>query len=254
MNRIRTEMRGAVAMIVLSRPDRRNALDREAVDDLLEAVQRAGHDKAIAAVVIRSDGDDFCAGADLHALRAMLDEPLRVHEDDANALGALFLELRTIPVPTIAAVRGRVLAGGAALACACDIVLAHENSVFGFPEVAIGFVPAMAMAIVARCVGEKMATDLALTGRRVGAEEAKAMGLISRVLPAADFESGVDALGLQLASAPRGAMATTKALLHQLSDAAFSDAMRHGASVNAAARLTPEFREGVLRFSQGKGR
>jgi methylglutaconyl-CoA hydratase len=249
MNRIRVETQGAVGTIILARPDRRNALDRQAADELLAAVQDLGRAEPVRVIVLRADGKDFCAGADLLALKAMLDEPLHVHEADARALGEVFLALHTSDKPTVAIVNGRALAGGAGLATSCDMIIAHESAVFGYPEVAIGFVPAMAMALLVRCVGERTAFDLVATGRRVGAAEAERIGLISRCIPAEEFEAHTVEIIATLAKVAPLAFATTKKLLHDIRHLDITESIAAGAHANAHARLTDEFRAGVLRFT-----
>jgi methylglutaconyl-CoA hydratase len=154
LNRIATALDGAVGRVTLARPDRRNALDREAADDLREAIRAFAGNPSVRVIVLQSSGDDFCAGADLRALRENLDAPLAQHEADARALADVFLSLHNAYMPTVALVRGLALAGGAALATACDIVVAAESARFGYPEVAIGFVPAIALTFLVRAVGE----------------------------------------------------------------------------------------------------
>jgi methylglutaconyl-CoA hydratase len=252
VNRIRVETDGPVATVFLARPDRKNALDREAADDLANAIAQMESQPEVRVIVLRGDGDDFCAGADLNALHSMLAEPLSVHEEDARALGAVFLALHNCGKPTVAVVRGKALAGGAGLATSCDMILAHENALFGYPEVAIGFVPAMAMVLLVRSVGERVALDLVSTGRRISAAEAQQLGLVSRTFSEADFETGSSAVIATLAAAPALAMQTTRKLLHELRTMSVADGMESAIQVNARARLTDDFRNGVLRFTRRK--
>jgi methylglutaconyl-CoA hydratase len=233
---------------VLDRPDKRNALDRTLVEALAEALDRCADDPAVRVVAISGAGRDFCAGADLEALAGMLDAPPSAHHDDAAALGAVFLRLRALPVPTVALVRGRALAGGAGLATACDIVVADEAAEFGYPEVRVGFVPAMVMTMLRRSVGERRAADLVLTGRRLGAREAEAWGLVSRVLPTAQFDDEAERLLAGMARQPAEAVTRTKALLYALDGEPFAAGIARGVEANVAARATTAFREGVQAF------
>ena len=188
MTRIRLLKDGAIGRVVLARPEKKNALDRQAADDLFAALAQFESDATIRAIHLAADGDDFCAGADLEALERTLDAGTEVHRADAEALGRVFLAIRALMKPVVCSVRGRALAGGAGLATACDIVLAHEDAEFGYPEVRVGFVPAKVMTMLRRAVGEKHAADLVLTGRVINAEEAERIGLVSRVVPAATFD------------------------------------------------------------------
>lgn len=250
LRRIRVERDGAVARIVLARPEQKNALDRQMVDDLQAALREAATSADVNVVAITADGADFCAGADLKALAAMLDAAPDEHYEDAAALGAVFVRMRQMRKPVVAVVRGRALAGGAGLATACDIVLAHPEAEFGYPEVRVGFVPAMVMTMLRRSVGEKHAFDLVATGRRIRADEAERIGLVSRVLSGSDFESEAAAVVAELARAPSSAVQLTKRLFYSLDGVPFDDGIRLGARTNVEARSTEAFRAGVRRFAR----
>jgi methylglutaconyl-CoA hydratase len=234
---------------MLARPEKKNALDRQTADELQSAFDKFGADPAVRVIVLSGQGDDFCAGADLEALEQMLAEGLKAHLLDAQALGKVFITMRTIQKPIVAVVRGRALAGGAGLATACDIVLAHADAVFGYPEVRVGFVPAMVMTMLRRSVGEKRAFDLVATGRRISATEALSMGLVSRVVAAATFDSEVETAIGELAGSPATAMAITKRLFYSLDTLDFREGIALGAKTNVEARSTDDFREGVKRFT-----
>ncbi|HET7586248.1 MAG TPA: enoyl-CoA hydratase/isomerase family protein [Gemmatimonadaceae bacterium] len=249
MSRVRTSRAGAVGRVTLARPDKKNALDRTMVDELADAMRAMADDPAVRVVLLDADGPDFCAGADLAALAAMLDATPEVHADDAEALGRVFIAIREMAKPVVAAVRGRALAGGAGLASACDIVVAHEGAQFGYPEVRVGFVAAMVMTMLRRAVGEKRAMDLVATGRLISAADALAMGLVSRVASDADFDAEVAALVDSLGAAPPNAMRLTKRLLYELDTLSFRDGIARGVAVNVESRGTPDFRDGVLRFT-----
>jgi methylglutaconyl-CoA hydratase len=151
-------------------------------------------------------------------------------------------------------VRGRALAGGAGLATACDIVVAEEGARFGYPEVRVGFVPAMVMALLRRQVGEKRAFELVATGRQVSAHEALELGLVSRVVAAADLDAAVEQLVTELVAMPAGALRSTKQLFYALDDTNFEDGIAKAIRVNVEARATDEFREGVRRFAPGRNK
>ena len=249
MTRIRTEVSGGVAAITLARPEKKNALDRQTAEELQAAFDRLGADPAVRVITLTGAGDDFCAGADLQALEQMLGEGIKAHLLDAQALGKVFITMRTVQKPVIGIVRGRALAGGAGLATACDIVLAHADAAFGYPEVRVGFVPAMVMTMLRRAVGEKRAFDLVATGRRISADEALSMGLVSRVIPAATFDSDVAAIIAELAASPQTSSAITKRLFYALDGLDFREGIALGAKTNVEARSTEDFRQGVKRFT-----
>jgi methylglutaconyl-CoA hydratase len=243
-----TEMAGGVLTLTLNRPDKLNAINTAMLDGLAEALARAELDAAVRAVVIRGAGKDFCAGADLDELLASVALTVEENERAALALGEIYLTLRRLPKPTVAAIHGRALAGGAGLALACDVVLASETSQFGFPEIRRGFVPAMVMTLLRRSTGEKRAFDLVATGRVVGAAEALAMGLVSRVYTGDAFDADVAALATELATHAGSAFALTKQLFAELDDRSVEDGILLGARVNAMARTTPDFRRAVQAF------
>jgi methylglutaconyl-CoA hydratase len=254
MTRIRLLKDGAIGRVVLARPEKKNALDRQAADDLFAALAQFEGDASIRAIHLAADGDDFCAGADLEALERTLEAGTEVHRADAEALGRVFLAIRALMKPVVCSVRGRALAGGAGLATACDIVLAHEDAEFGYPEVRVGFVPAMVMTMLRRAVGEKHAADLVLTGRVINAEEAERIGLVSRVVPAATFDDEVDATLQQIARAPTTALALTKWLFYKLDSLSFDDGVAAGVVTNVEARSTDDFKKGVRRFTERRSR
>lgn len=249
MTRIVADARGPVGMITLARPEKKNALDRQTADELQAAFDRLGADATVRVIVLSAQGEDFCAGADLQALELMLAEGLKAHLRDAQALGKVFITMRTVPKPVVGVIRGRALAGGAGLATACDMVLAHAESSFGYPEVQVGFVPAMVMTMLRRAVGEKRAFDLIATGRRISAAEALHMGLVSRVLEAASFDADVEKIVQGIASSPPTALAITKRLFYGLDGLDFREGIALGAKTNVEARSTDDFREGIKRFA-----
>ena len=245
---LRVEQADGVLSLTLNRPEKRNALDRLTIGALHEALERADLDAEVRVVALRGAGKDFCAGADLAELLASVNQDATTNAREAMDLGNVFLRMRDLPKPVVAVVQGRALAGGCGLATACDLVLAHAESQFGYPEVRRGFVPAMVMAMLRRAVGEKRAFDLVATGRVLSASEAEAMGLVSRVIPAETFEQETDALVRELAAASATALGLIKRQLYQLDGISFTDGIRLGAQVNAVARTTPDFAAAVRRF------
>jgi methylglutaconyl-CoA hydratase len=237
-----------VLTLTLNRPDKRNALNGALVEALHADLERADLDADVRVILLRGAGRDFCAGADLEELLASADLAPADNEAAALRLGALFGLVRRLPKPVVAVVQGRALAGGAGLATACDLVVAGTGAQLGYPEIQRGFVPAMVMTLLRRAVGEKVAMDLVLTGRLLSAGEALAAGLISRVVPDADLERDAHDLASRLAAASPSALALTKQLFYQLDGRSLDDGLALGARVNAAARLTPDFRAAIAQF------
>ena len=245
---LRTELAAGVLTLTLDRPDKRNALSGPLIDALLSALERADLDADVRVVALRGAGKDFCAGADLQELLDSADRSPTEHEASALRLGQVFLAIRRLPKPVVAVVQGRALAGGAGLATACDLVVAGAGAQLGYPEIERGFVPAMVMTMLRRLAGERAALELVLTGRVLAADEARALGLVSRVVPDERLASEAQGLLASLAAASPTALALTKRLFHELDGLGFEDGIRLGARVNAQARQTPDFREAIARF------
>jgi methylglutaconyl-CoA hydratase len=232
----------------LNRPEKKNAIDTPMIDALLEILERADLDAGVRVVALRGAGGDFSAGMDLNELLASADRSVEENRDAALRFGEIFLRMRRLPKPIVALVRGRALAGGCGLATACDLVLAAESATFGYPEVQRGFVPAIVMTLLKRATGEKIAFDLAATGRLLGASEAAAIGLVSRVYEDSDFDDQASEVLRALAATSGSALAFTKQQFYQLDGLSFDAGIRLGADVNAVSRTTPDFRAALQAF------
>ncbi|MGH7547852.1 MAG: enoyl-CoA hydratase/isomerase family protein [Gemmatimonadales bacterium] len=246
--RVSAGLEHGVLTATLNRAEKKNAIDSPMIDGLLDVLARADLDAAVRVVAIRGAGSDFCAGMDLNELLASADLSVEQNRQAALHFGEVFIGMRRLPKPIVAVVHGRALAGGCGLATACDLVLAAESAKFGYPEVQRGFVPAIVMTILRRLVGEKLAFDLAATGRVLGASEAAALGLISRVYEDSDFEEQVGEVLRALATASASALAFTKQQFYHLDGLGFDDGIRLGADVNAVSRTTPDFRAALQAF------
>lgn len=237
-----------VATLTLDRAPRRNALTSSLVGKLRAALAEADGDHSVRVIAIRGAGKDFCAGADVEEIAASQEQGPEVGLADAQHLGGLFQRIRHASKPVVAVVHGRALGGGCGLATACDVVLASEAATFGYPEVHLGFVPALVLAMLKKKVGEAAAFELVVRGHRIDAQEAVSIGLATRVIPDAAFGPTVENYLRDLASRPPGAVALTKRHFHAIEGDTFDDAIARGAEVNAVARLTDECRDGVRRF------
>jgi methylglutaconyl-CoA hydratase len=237
-----------VASITLNRPEKRNALNDELIAGIKQGLAQAAGDENVKVVVVSGAGKDFCSGADLSALQKIAQASVADNAEDARSLLDLFVQIRQLRVPVVAAVKGRALAGGCGLASACDLVLASESARFGYPEVKIGFVPAMVLAILRRNVSEKRAFELITRGEEIDATRAKEIGLVNQVFGDHHFEIEVDTYLRRFAEVSSTAVALTKSLLYQVDGLAFLEALETGADVNVIARMTEDCQAGIARF------
>lgn len=242
------ESDGAIATVTLNRPEKRNALNDALVNSLKDALRKADAEENLRAIVIKGEGKDFCSGADLSALQKIAESDVLENLSDAENLMELYAIIRKIKVPVIAAVTGRALAGGCGLATACDIVLASRTARFGYPEVKIGFVPAMVMAILRRNLSEKRSFELITQGFDFSADEAEKMGLINRVFDDETFDEDVKNYVSAYEKTSRSAVVLSKKLLYQMDGMSFDTALETGAEVNTIARLTEDCQKGIARF------
>jgi len=237
-----------IARITLNRPEKRNALNDELIAVVKDSLRRANNDAQVRVAILSGTGSDFCSGADLASLQKISSSSVAENLKDAQSLMELFLLIRTVNVPVIAAVRGRALAGGCGLATASDLVLAARSSRFGYPEVKIGFVPAMVMAISRRNVSEKRAFQLLTMGEEITAEEAERIGLVNRVLDDEAFEDEVDVFAQQFMRVSSSAVSLTKRLLYQTDAMNFENALACGVDTNVIARMSEDCQKGIARF------
>ncbi|MGA2022612.1 MAG: enoyl-CoA hydratase-related protein [Candidatus Sulfotelmatobacter sp.] len=236
-----------VATITLNRPDKRNAISFELIDDLLRALEEVETSEAIV-LILTGAGKAFCSGMDLENLNALIGRSPEENLKDSETMVRLFRSLYEFPKVTIAAVNGAAIAGGTGLALLCDFTLAVPEAKFGYTEVRIGFVPAIVSTFLLRQVSEKQARDLLLTGRIFGAEEAARMGLVSEIVAPENLVARSRELAALLIENSPASLRATKKLLTDHGraelDAQIDDAVRE----NAAIRTTADFREGIASF------
>jgi methylglutaconyl-CoA hydratase len=238
----------SIARVTLNRPEKRNALNDAVVSELKAALSSVEKNDTVRVVVITGAGQDFCSGADLAALQKISNASVSENVADAQSLMELFLLIRRLRLPVVAAVRGKALAGGCGLATACDLVLAASSARFGYPEVKIGFVPAMVMAILRRNVSEKRAFEMLTLGAEIEAQEAERLGLVNKVFPDERFAEQVDLYLRGFTRVSSSAVALSKNLLYQMEGLAFADALEAGVDVNVIARMSEDCQEGIARF------
>ena len=239
---------GATRTITLNRPERRNAMTPEMQTELIAAMEEAAASMC-RVVVLRGAGDAFCSGLDLTALlQGMNDQSAVDHRKDAKRIAKLFKTLHDLPKPTIAAVHGAAIAGGTGLATICDFTLAVPAAKFGYTETRIGFVPALVSAFLTLQIGDKRARDLLLTGRLVDASEAYRLGLVNEVMAPESLDGHVQALARILADNSPESLTATKRLLTAQNKVWLDAAIAQALEVNAQARETEDFREGIAAF------
>lgn len=236
-----------IATLTLNRPDRRNAISYELIDDLLRALEEV---KASAAriLIITGAGKAFCSGMDLENLKGLLGRTPEQNLEDSRTMASLFRGLYEFPKPTIAAVNGPAIAGGTGLALLCDFTLAVPEAKFGYTEVRIGFVPGIVSTFLLRQVGEKIARDLLLTGRIFDAPEALRLGLINEIVSAEQLMPRARQLASNLLENSPTSLVYIKRVLRELAGTRLEAQLNIAVSKNAEIRATPDFREGISSF------
>lgn len=245
---VRTSVEGSVGILTLNRPDKRNALNDELISALKDGLREADADESLRAVVIRGAGKDFCSGADLAAIQKIAGASYEENVEDARSLADLFELIRKVRLPVIAAVHGRALAGGCGLAFACDLIVAAPSARFGFPEVKIGFVPAMVAAILRRNLREKKSFELLTLGSEFSAVEAESIGLVNAVFDDETLDTAAIEYASRYARVSGSAVAMTKRLLYDIDALHLSDAFALGVETNARARMTEDCKNGIAKF------
>jgi len=239
-----------IARITLNRPDKRNALNPELIAALREALESSSRDATVRVVFIAGAGKDFCAGLDLATLDVADEAGALEHLESAQRLADVLLAIRRHPRPVVAAVHGRALGGGAGIATACDLILAAESAALGYPEVKIGFVPAIVAALLRRSVTEKRMFELLTSGEPVTAAEAKTIGLINQVFADDEFQARSEAYVRNLAAKSASALSLTKDLLYHTDGMTLEKAIESGVLMNAVSRSTEDAKRGFAQFKK----
>jgi methylglutaconyl-CoA hydratase len=244
---LQLESNAGIATITLNRPEKRNALSIELLNELLAALEEVERSEA-QVVTLTGAGKAFCAGMDLEELKTLIGKSHEESIEDSRRMARVFRRLYDFPKPTIAAVNGAAIAGGTGLATMCDFTLASPEAKFGYTEVRIGFVPAIVSSILVWQVGHKTARDLLLTGRLFDAAEGHRLGLVNEVVPAEQLMARARELAAQLMGNSPASLRMTKKLINGYIAGALDVQFENAVQENAAIRQTNDFHEGVSSF------
>lgn len=237
-----------VGYITLNRPKKRNALNFKVIAELKEAFATASNDADCKVIVLKAEGEAFCAGADLAYLEELQQNSFEENLADSNHLKELFLQIYTLPKVVIAAIQGHAIAGGSGLAAVCDFAFSVPQAKFGYTEVRIGFMPAIVMVFLIRKVGEQKAKDLLLSGRLITAQEAVKYGIITKVIND-DLGQEVAAFAQELISKNSAqSMGLTKQMIANVQNLTLEEGLKLAAEQNAEARATDDCKKGIAAF------
>jgi len=236
-----------IATLTLNRPEKRNAITFELLEDLMAALDAAEQSAALV-VILTGAGKAFCAGLDLEGLKGLLGKTHEENVKDSATMARLFRRIYDFPKPTIAAVNGAAIAGGTGIATMCDFTLAVPEAKFGYTEVRIGFVPAIVSSFLVTQVGHKIARDLLLTGRLFDAAEAHRYGLVNEVAPAGQLMARAHALAQTLIENSPSSVRAAKKLINSFIAKQLDEQIAQAVEDNARIRTTDDFREGITSF------
>jgi len=240
-----------IALLKLNRPEKRNALHPELVNELKEKLFAAKNNDAVSTVILTGEGKSFCAGADLAYLNDLGNYSSVENEIDSKSLADLFLQIYNFPKPTIAAVNGAAIAGGCGLASVCDIIVADEqHAKFGYSEVKIGFIPAIVSVFLIRKIGEGRAKHLLMTGEIIDAEKAYQLGLVNYLTE--NVQSFAFELADKLLDNSDYSMQFTKKIVNDLSTLPVDKAVEYCIGLNTISRTSSDFKKGLSSFLNKK--
>lgn len=247
---VRIARGGGVGEIVLARPDRRNALDYAAVLELVAALDELENDEAVGAVLIYGEGQSFCAGGDLAEFQRGLTTPAYDFHRGGAGWADLMLAIPRMHTPVVVAPHGHALAGGCGIVAAADVAVAAEGTVFATSEVRIGLFPIIVYPTLVKAIGSRAAREMALTGRRVSADDAHRIGLVHRVVPAAEHLDVARATAAELAEFGAHALALGKWFINAVDGLSLEQSTAFAQSIRGSFMTTPDFAEGLAAFAE----
>lgn len=245
---VRLTRQGAVARAALHRPDVRNAFNEQMLEDLLETFAAIRDDPGIRVVVLTGEGKSFCAGADLHWMKRVVEYTYEENYEDSLKLARTLREIYACPKPVIGRVNGPAIGGGTGVVAVCDIAIASEDAVFAFTETKLGLTPAAISPYLLKRMGEKNLRQYFLTGERFTAARAAEMGLVNAVVPAGELDAAVDARVAMILTGGPEALATSKELIREISERSLDENGPYTAEVISRLRMSEEGQEGMNAF------
>ncbi len=249
MEFVQFDIEDRTGYITLNRPDKRNALNDQMVSELKQAFTSASESNEVKVIVLRANGDVFCAGADLASLQKLQKNTYKENLQDSIHLKELFQQIYTLDKVVVARINGHAIAGGCGLATVCDFSFAVPEAKFGYTEVRIGFVPAIVKVFLLRKLGEARARELLLTGELVSAADAQRYGMINKVTDAADLDREIGEFTNMLITKNSGqSMAFTKRMIAEVQSMTLEDGLNYAAEMNAKARASKDCQKGIASF------
>lgn len=244
---IKVEIINNTAMIRLNRPDKRNSLNPELILALKNQLDKLENNTSVKVIIITGEGSSFCSGADLNYLQQLKDYSIIENKIDSENIAELLLKIYRFPKPVIGAVNGPAVAGGCGLASVCDFIIAdRKNARFGYPEVKIGFVPAIVSIFLIRRIGEGRAKEFLLTGEIFDADESFKKGLVNQVSD--DIISDSIQFAAKLYNNSALSMKLTKELINNIGDLNLDSAIRLAVNQNVISRSSEDFKKGISNF------
>jgi len=243
--RVETDERG-VARLVIARPERKNAFDAALIAELISAIARI--DRSSRAVVLQSEGDTFCAGADIEWMRGMAGYSLEQNIADSTALARMFRALYDLEMPLVARVQGAAIGGGAGLVAVADIGVVSTEASFAFTETRLGILPAVVSPYVVRKIGPARATALFVTGSRIDAKRAHEIGLVERVVEPSDLDAAVGRVLEAIRSGGPKAVNAAKRLVREIEGRRIDEVTDLTVKRIAEIRVSEEGQEGLRAF------
>jgi len=249
MNLIKYNIKNRVATITLNRPDKRNALNSAMVKELYSTLKKAEYNNDVKVIILKANGDAFCAGADLAYLKELSQYTYAENLADSMQLKEMFRQIYTMKKIVIAQIEGSAIAGGAGLATVCDLVFSVPEAKFGFTEVKIGFVPAIVSVFAIRKFGESHTKRLLLSGDLIEAKEARKIGLVNFISTKELIDEEVEKFAYNLVTKTSGnSLALTKSLISEIQQKDLEQALNYAAELNAKARDSTDCKKGINAF------
>lgn len=247
-NKILIEDKGLTKHIILNRPEKRNSLDEEMIEELTGVFRKMSDDTNTKTIVLSGAGGNFCSGLFLDYLQKISEYDILQNKDDSKKFKDLLLSIYTCKKTVIAMVDGYALAGGCGIASACDLIVTSNTAQFGYTEVKIGFIPAIVMIFLLKKVSESHAKDLLLTSKFITGDEAHRIGFANYVSAQSELENTVERLSADLNKLPMSSLSLTKEMFKNVSSMSFDAALEYAVDLNAITRMTEECKSGVKNF------